>query len=180
VHDDKGAGDKSVELRRHTAADGDVLTNEGTKHAVKIGTSLNGTYDIAISSGAQRATQTIACFLAGSGSRIGGGVVVDSRWRSDVEERWKEAYKAAGSGDIASFRKADADLVEKESRLLAQAMSDVFETLPEGGRALVVGHSPMQEAAVYGLTGEEIEPLSKGAGVLVTKEGAKYQVEPLE
>jgi broad specificity phosphatase PhoE len=170
---------KSVELRRHTAADGDVLTDEGTRNAVEIGGSLSGGYDVAISSGAQRATQTVACFLAGSGLRIDGGVVVDSRWRSDVEERSKEAYQAAGSGDIASFRKADADLVDKESRLLGQALSDVFGRLSEGGRALVVGHSPMQEVAVYGLTGEEIEPLSKGAGVLVTEEEGKYQVRPL-
>jgi broad specificity phosphatase PhoE len=170
---------KSVELRRHTDSDGDVLSEEGVKAAVEIGKGLGAEYDIAISSGAQRATQTIACFLAGGGLRVEGGVVVDPRWRSDVEDRWKEAYSAAGGGDIASFRKVDADLVDKESKLLAEALSDVLEGLPEGGRALVVGHSPMQEAAVYGLTGEETEPLSKGAGVLVTEDKGEFEVRPL-
>jgi broad specificity phosphatase PhoE len=170
---------KSVELRRHTAADGDVLTAEGVEAAVGIGGTLTATYDIVISSGAQRATQTIACLLAGSGGRVGGGVEVDSRWRSDVEERWKAAYEAAGAGDIESFRRVDADLVDQESRTLAQALSDLFERLAEGGRALVVGHSPMHEAAVYGLTGSAVDPLSKGAGVLVIQESGSYEIKPL-
>jgi hypothetical protein len=39
----------------------------------------------------------------------------------------------------------------------------------------------MNEAAVYGLTGEAIEPLSKGAGVLVTAtDGGGYEVIPLD
>jgi broad specificity phosphatase PhoE len=170
---------KSVELRRHTAADGDVLTAEGVRDALDIGSSLVQGCDVAISSGAQRATQTLACFLAGSGAKVAGGVVVDARFRSDVEDRWKAAYKAAGSGDIASFRRVDADLVDTESELLGQALRDVFDRLPEGGRALVVGHSPMQEVAVYGLTGETVKPLSKGAGVLVTQDAGSYSIEQL-
>jgi hypothetical protein len=38
----------------------------------------------------------------------------------------------------------------------------------------------MQEAAVYGLTGEEIEPLSKGAGICVMEESGSYRVTPAE
>jgi hypothetical protein len=43
-----------------------------------------------------------------------------------------------------------------------------------------VGHSPTNEAAVLGLTGEIVEPMSKGSGVLlvVDEEGARG--EPLE
>lgn len=169
---------KRVELRRHTAADDDVLTPEGVRHALDVGRGLEGEYDLAISSGAQRATQTLACFLAGSGLRVPEGVIVDSRFRSQVEDRWKAAYKAAGQGDIASFRKVDPELVKEESKLLGEALRDAFDQLPEGGRALIVGHSPMQEAAVYGLTGEAPEPLSKGDGIVVTEEGGSYEVEP--
>ena len=168
---------KSVELRRHTASDGDVLTPEGIRAAVEIGARLHHDYDVAISSGAQRATQTIACLLAGSGAGVPGGVIVDERFRSEVEDRWKEAYGRAGAGDIESFRKADPDLVEKESALLSGALSDVLDRLADGGRALVVGHSPMQEAAVYGLTGKVAEPLSKGAGILVVaQDDGTYRV----
>jgi broad specificity phosphatase PhoE len=170
---------KTVELRRHTAADGDVLTPEGVRHALDIGSSLAHDYDVAISSGAQRATQTLACFLAGSGLKVAGGVVIDARFKSEVEDRWKAAYKAAGAGDIESFQKADPELVEEESKLLGRALKDAFEGLPEGGRALIVGHSPMQEVAVFGLTGQAPDSLSKGAGVLVTEEAGSYKVEPL-
>ena len=171
---------KTVELRRHTAADGDVLTDEGIRAAVEIGGRLDGDYDVMITSGAQRATQTAACFLAGSGTSASGGVVVDARFRSNVEDRWKAAYEAAGAGDIESFQKADPDLVATESLRFGTALRDVFSRLREGGRALVVGHSPMQEAAVYGLTGEVVEPLSKGAGIRVVADGGRYSVEPLD
>ena len=172
---------KSVELRRHTASDGDVLTEDGVRDAVAVGRSLAGDYAVVISSGAQRSTQTAACFLAGLGSRVDGGVIVDERFRSSVEDRWRDAYEQAGAGDIESFRKADPDLVEKESALLGEALRAVFEALPPGGRALIVGHSPMQEAAAYGLTGTAIYPLKKGASVLVVEEDEdSYKVEPTE
>ncbi len=55
----------------------------------------------------------------------------------------------------------------------------MLEGLPDGGRALVVGHSPTNEAAVFGLTGQEVGPLSKGAGVLLVEEDGAFRVEPL-
>lgn len=170
---------KRVELRRHTAADGDVLTPEGVRHALDVGTTQDRGYDLAVSSGAQRATQTLACILAGSGTRVPGGVVVDARFKSEVEDRWRAAYNTAGAGDLASFLRVDSDLVENEAVLLGRALRECFDGLPEGGSALVIGHSPMHEVAVYGLTGDVVEPLSKGAGILVTEEDGHYRVEPV-
>ncbi|HEY3070650.1 MAG TPA: histidine phosphatase family protein, partial [Gaiellaceae bacterium] len=89
---------KYVELRRHTDADGDVLTPEGVRAAVEIGSHLTGGYDVLVSSGAQRATQTLACFLAGLGEKVLRGVVVEPGLRSAAEERWRAAYEKAGSG----------------------------------------------------------------------------------
>lgn len=169
-----------VELRRHTDADGDALSDDGVRSALDIGAGGANDYELCVSSGAQRATQTIACLLAGLGRPVPGGVVVDDRFRSKVEDRWKAAYEAAGSGDLRSLEQADPELVEQETSVLGDALRAVFERLTPGARALVVGHSPMQEAAVYGLTGTIVEPLSKGAGVLVTAEGdGTYRVEPL-
>lgn len=37
---------KTVEFRRHTDADGDVLTPEGVRAAVEIGKTLRGDYHI--------------------------------------------------------------------------------------------------------------------------------------
>lgn len=171
---------KHVELRRHTANDGDRLTEDGIRAAVEIGKKLEGNYELLVSSGAQRATQTIACFLAGWGERVARGVQVDERFRSEMEDRWFRAYEKGGAGDLASFLEADPELVENESKRFAEALRSVFDSLSEGAHALVVGHSPMQEAAVYGLTGVIIEPLSKGEGVSVFEEGASYRVEQSE
>ena len=56
----------------------------------------------------------------------------------------------------------------------------MLDRLPDGGRALAVGHSPTNEAALLGLTGTIIEPMAKGAGVLVVAEGDETRVEPLD
>jgi phosphohistidine phosphatase SixA len=168
---------KYVELRRDTDADGDVLTSEGVQAALEIGSHLAGGYDLLVSTGAQRATQTLACFLAGLGERVRQGVLVEPGLRSDVEERWRGAYQKAGSGDLPALRNADPELVEEDSAVLAAALRRVLDTLPEGGRALVVGHSPTNEAAVLGLVGEVVEPISKGEGVLVVEEDGDLRVE---
>lgn len=171
---------KYVELRRHTDADGDVLTPEGVQAALEIGGRLAGGYDLLVSTGAQRATQTLACFLAGLGEKVPQGVVAEAGLRSAVEDRWRAAYEKAGSGDLRALREADPELVAEDSATLAAAFRRVLDALPDGGRALVVGHSPSNEAAVLGLTGEIVEPISKGEGVLVVEEDGTARVEKLD
>ena len=171
---------KEVELRRHTDADDDVLTAEGVAAALEIGFRLRGGYHLAVSTGAQRATQTLACFLAALGERVPGGVVVEPRLRSHVEDRWRAAYAMAGSGALDALRAADPELVVEDSERLGAALGGVFDRLPDDGRALVVGHSPTNEAAILGLTGEVVAPLAKGAGARVVSGGESYRVEPLE
>jgi hypothetical protein len=56
------------------------------------------------------------------------------------------------------MRTVGPDLVEHESRLLGAALEGIVEALPDDGRALIVGHSPTNEAAVCGLTGQIIAP----------------------
>lgn len=169
-----------VELRRHTDADGDVLTPDGVGAATEIGARLQGGYDLLVSTGAQRATQTLACFLAALGQRVPGGVVVETGLRSEREERWREAYRKAGSGELEAMRKADPELVEQDSAVLGEALGRVLDGLPDGGRALVVGHSPTNEAAVLGLTGEIVGPIAKGAGVLLVADGQDFRLESLD
>jgi broad specificity phosphatase PhoE len=171
---------REIELRRHTDAAEDVLTPEGVAAALELGARLRGGYDIAVSTGAQRATQTLACFLASLGQQVAGGVVVEPGLRSQVEDRWRAAYQKAGSGALEALREADPELVADDSGRLGAALCRVLDGLSEGGRALVVGHSPTNEAAVLGLTGEIVEPLAKGAGVRLVADDEGYQVEPLE
>ena len=100
--------------------------------------------------------------------------------RSSVEDRWRQAAKAAGKGaDLEAIRAVDPDLVDRESWLLATTLKQLLSALPDGGRALVVGHSPTNEAAVLGLVGQVVAPLAKGAGVLVIEDDGRYWVEPL-
>lgn len=170
---------KRIELRRHTDNEGDVLTPGGLRAAVDIGGDLVGPYDLLVSSGAQRATQTAACLLAGFEGRVEGGVVVDEGFRSPEEDRWKTIYSQTGSGEVRSFLDAAPDFVEEEAERFAEAARRVADHVPDGGRALVVGHSPMQEATVYGLTGETIQPLGKGEGVVVVVTDEGFEIEHL-
>jgi broad specificity phosphatase PhoE len=168
-----------VELRRHTDNDGDVLTDEGVAAALRVGAGLSGGYRLGVSTGAQRATQTLACFLAALAEPVPGGVIVEPGLRSEREEEWRGAYQRAGSGELAALQAADPELVAEDSARLGAALGRVLERLSDGERALAVGHSPTNEAAVFGLTGEMVAPLGKGAGVLVVADGDRYQVESL-
>jgi hypothetical protein len=105
--------------------------------------------------------------------------VVEAGLRSQVEDRWRAAYQKAGSGALDDLREADPELVADDSQRLGAALQRVLGRLPEGGSALVVGHSPTNEAAILGLTGQIVPPLTKGAGVLVVAGNDGYEVELL-
>src|SRR5215211_1641652 len=168
-----------VELRRHTDNDGDALTEEGVRAALAIGQQLAGGYALMVSTGAQRATQTLACFACTLREPVPGGAVIEAELRSRVEDRWRAAYQHAGSGDLSALRDADPELVREDSAVLGAALRRVLDRLPEGARALAVGHSPTNEAAVLGLTGSIIEPMAKGAGVLVVADDDRTLIEPV-
>lgn len=172
---------KELEIRRHTDdGDDDLLTVEGITEAVRLGREeLLGGYALAASSGAQRATQTVASMLAGLGEAVPQGVVVEAGFRSVREDEWKDAYGEAGSGHLDAFRDVAPELVEEDSAALAEALERVLAHLDDGERALVVGHSPTSEAGVFGLTGAVVEPLGKGEGVLVTVDGDERHVRRL-
>lgn len=160
---------RTLEIRRHGHDDGDdALTDEGVAAARRLGrVGLAGGYAVVATSGAQRATQTAACLLAGLGEEVPGGVVVVRALRSDREDEWRAAYRAAGSGHLDDLRAAAPSLVEQDAAVLADALRDVVRRLDDGERALVVGHSPTNEAGVLGLAGTVVEPLGKLGGVEV-------------
>lgn len=169
-----------IELRRHTDNEDDRLNEQGVHDAEAIGEdALHPPYAAFVSSGAARCSEMLEILRRAAGQEEI-PIRVEPGLRSTVEDRWREAAKAArGHGSVEDMRKVDPDLVEKDSQLLASALARVVESLPEGGRALVVGHSPTNEAAVYGLVGQTVAPLGKGEGVLVTEDGGTYRVRPL-
>jgi len=170
-----------VELRRHTDNDGDALTPDGVSAAETIGRGgLNPPYAAFVSTGAARATQMLEILRHAAG-QDDQPIIEAAGLRSSVEDRWRQAAGSAGKGsDLEAIRAVDPDLVEKESQLLGMALRRVVNGLPEGGRALVVGHSPTHEAAVLGLTGKLVRPLGKGQGVLLTEHHRTFTVEPLD
>lgn len=171
---------KYLELRRHTDNDGDVLTAEGVRHALELGIGFDSHYHLGVSTGAQRATQTLACFLAGLEVRVPKGVVVETGLRSEHENRWRDIAGEADGSSLTAFIEVDAEFVEAEAGRLAQALRDVYARLDDEQRALVVGHSPTNEAAVYGLTGETIDSMSKGDGVLLVQAGNSVRLEHVQ
>jgi phosphohistidine phosphatase SixA len=169
-----------VELRRHTDNDGDELTERGIADAEAIGRdSLHPPYDAFTSSGAARANQMLGILRHAAG-QDDVPMSEATGLRSTVEDRWRAAAKTAGKGaTVEDMRTVDPELVEQDSRLLGSALKQVVDALPDGGRALVVGHSPTNEAAVLGLTGDVVAPLGKGEGVLVVEADGHYRTESL-
>ena len=132
-----------------------------------------------VSAGAARATQMPEILRRAAGQDHPPVTAAPGR-RSSVEDRWRDAARAAGKrAGLEDIRAIDPDLVERESWLLGSALRQVVAGLPEGGRALVAGHSPTTEAAGLGLAGRVVPPLGKGEGVLLVEHGGDYQVEPL-
>ena len=62
---------------------------------------------------------------------------------------------------------------------LGSVLRALLAAVPEGGRGLAVGHTPLIEKAVRGLAGPEIEQLSECEGVLLTEEAGDIRVEEL-
>ena len=170
-----------VELRRHTDNEGDRLTPQGAADAEMIGRDgLHPPYAAFVSPGAARATQMLEILRHAAG-QDDTPITAATGLRSSVENRWRDAAKAAGKrADLEDIRAIDPDLVERESWLLGSALRQVVAGLPEGGRALVAGHSPTIEAAVLGLAGRVVPSLGKGKGVLLVEDGGDYRVEPLD
>jgi len=169
-----------VELFRHTDNDGDTLTSEGIAAAEEIGRArLSPPYALFGSSGARRAVEMVEILRRAAGQEDVPITEVPGL-RSTVEDRWRSASAAAGKGaTVEAMRELDPDLVEKESALLGSALRVVFDGLPDGGRALLVGHSPTNEAAVLGLAAAVVGPLGKGEAVLLVEDQGRFQARPM-
>jgi broad specificity phosphatase PhoE len=172
---------RTIEFRRHAERekDSDALAPQGRSHAEEVGRTLAADYAMVFVSPARRAAETAAWFLRGSGQQLPGHSVV-AGLLSDEEPSWRSAGKAAGSGRLDAIAAEAPDLVQREAARLKALVEELFEHVPEAGTALAVGHTPLIEAAVYGLTGVVIEPLSECEGVaIVQADGGEYRLTEL-
>ena len=164
---------RSIELRRHAerAEDADALSPEGRIQAEDVGRTLPGVYAFVFVSPARRAAETVAWFLRASRQPLPPHAVVPGL-ASEVEDRWRAASKAAGSSRLDEVMGEDPALVAEESTRQAAVVRELFDRIPPDAGALAVGHTPLIEAAVYGLMNVVIEPLGTCEGVLLTMDDA--------
>lgn len=139
---------KEVELRRHTDNDGDVLTPDGVVAAVGIGRRLEGTYQLVASSGAQRATQTVACLLAGLAELVPGGVIIEEGLRSTWGcDRWPRhaPHHRDGRKDGGAHRQERPSPLPPGAALVVAAIAAALAALSWGFTAVM-----LTGAACYG------------------------------
>lgn len=139
---------KSLELRRHAPRelDEDKLSKDGQALALHIGKDLPGGYVALFTSPARRAAETAAYFLRAMGAQLPQIHGVSEELASDDLER------------------------------LAAGVRTILSEIPEGGRGLAVGHTPLIEWAVKELTGKEIKPLRECEGVALEQEDDRIEL----
>jgi broad specificity phosphatase PhoE len=173
---------KRLEIRRHATKGselgGDCLSPEGVTQAHELGRRLRVGYTHLFTSGAQRATQTLACIVAGMGRYVMNGVVVRPGLSSPREVDWRLAAREAGDTRLDKLLAVNPPLVEGEVHRLATELRTILQDLPEGAYALAIGHTPLIECAVYGLTGKIYRPLNPCDGfVIAEQKGGRLEIE---
>ena len=106
-----------VELRRHTDNEGDRLTPQGAADAERIGRGgLHPPYAAFVPAGAARATQ-MPGILRHAAGQDDTPVTAATGLRSSVEDRWRDAARAAGRrADLEDIRGGAAGLTGGERR----------------------------------------------------------------
>ena len=169
---------KAITFLRHAARekDADALSPEGRVQAEDVGRTLRTDFAMIFVSPAHRTAETVAWLLRGSGQKLPSHSVTPAL-ATQEEDRWRAAAKAAGSSRVDAIRAVDPDLVTGEVERLGRGAEELFDRVPDGGRALAVGHSPLIEAAVFGLTGVVLEPLAECQGLTITRNNeGKYEI----
>jgi phosphohistidine phosphatase SixA len=139
---------RSLELRRHAPRDPDAdrLSKDGQALALKVGHDLPGGYVAVFTSPAKRAAETAAFFMRALGQQL---------------------PQIHGVSD---------DLSVDDPDRLARGVRQILHAIPEGGRGLAVGHTPLIEKAVEALTGQRIEPLAECEGVLLEENDGEVRL----
>jgi phosphohistidine phosphatase SixA len=139
---------RALELRRHAPRepDEDRLSKDGQALALHIGKNLPGGYVALFTSPAQRAAETAAYFLRALGAQLPQVHGVSEELASDDPDR------------------------------LAAGVRKILSEIPDGGRGLAIGHTPLIERAVQALTGDEIAPLKECEGVVLEQEEDRIEL----
>ncbi len=139
---------RSLELRRHAPRDPeeDRLSKDGQGLALHVGKDLPGGYVALFTSPARRAAETAAYFMRALGQQL------------------------------PQIHGVSEELASEDDERLAAGVRAILAEVPEGGRGLAIGHTPLIEKAVFLLTGRSIEPLAECEGVLLEEEDGEVRL----
>lgn len=135
---------KQLELRRHAKRDpsSDRLSPQGRAQAEDVGRTSPAGYDAVFVSPAERAAETAAWIIRGSGRQLPEHGVIPG---------------LAGKGETGGSPEG-----------MAAGVRALLDVVPEGGLGLAVGHTPFVERAMSGLTGRQPAPFAELEGIRVT------------
>ena len=137
---------RRLELLRHAKRDpsADRLSAAGRAQAEDVGRAAPEGYDAVFVSPAERAAETAAWIVRGSGHQL------------------------PDHGVIPGLAGKDATGGSPEG--MAAGVRTLLAAVPKGGVGLTVGHTPFVERAMAGLTGREPEPFAECEGIRVTQQ----------
>jgi len=147
---------RTLELRRHAKRDpdNDRLSAQGRAQAEDVGRASQVGYDAVFVSPAERAAETAAWIIRGSGRQLPEHGVIPG---------------LAGKDETGGSPEG-----------MAAGVRALLAAVPEGGVGLAVGHTPFVERAMTGLTGREPTPFAECEGIRVTShEDGRLDVEEI-
>ena len=147
---------RTLELRRHAKRDpdDDRLSAQGRAQAEDVGRASQVGYDTVFVSPAERAAETAAWIIRGSGRQLPEHGVIPG---------------LAGKDETGGSPEG-----------MAAGVRALLAAVPEGGVGLAVGHTPFVERAMTGLTGREPTPFAECEGIRVTShEDGRLDVEEI-
>lgn len=147
---------RQLELRRHAKRDpsSDHLSAQGRAQAEDVGRASAVAYDAVFVSPAERAAETAAWIIRGSGRQLPEHGVIPG---------------LAGKDETGGSPEG-----------MAAGVRALLAAVPEGGVGLAVGHTPFVERAMSGLTGRQPSPFAECEGIRVTLyEDGRLDVEEI-
>ena len=135
---------RRLDLLRHAKRDPneDRLSAAGRAQAEDVGREASEGYDAVFVSPAERAAETAAWIVRGSGSQLPSHGVIDGL--------------------------AGRDATGGSPEGMAAGVRTLLDAVPDGGIGLAVSHTPFVERAMIGLTGREPAPFAECEGIRVT------------
>ena len=147
---------RRLELLRHAKRDpnADRLSAAGRAQAEDVGRAAADGYDAVFVSPADRAAETAAWIVRGSGRQL------------------------PEHGVIPGLAGRDATGGSPEG--MAAGVRTLLDSVPDGGVGLAVGHTPFVERAMTGLTGREPEPFAECEGIrVIQRDDGHLEVEEI-